>query len=149
MKMMKCTRRIMALMLALIMGLALGGCKKEEAQETATGPTVRVEFSAWRYEQGYAPAEGWIYETILSDSTQVDELNGLVAAASFVVTDRDFELGQGYRLTFLDAAGNITHEELILSSDEATREGMLFELDGAEELWRWLEDMKLREETAE
>ncbi len=133
----------------IILLALLAGCGEKGEEPGAASPSVQVAYAAWQYDQGYQPAEGWVYEMELTAEAQTKELSALVDGASFAVIDQVFEYGKGYRIVFRDAEGNATREALLLDDGQATMEGMLYETEGTERLLQWLEALKIDEQEME
>ncbi len=142
-------KRGCAFVLVLALCLMTSGCRKREETQMQAVPSVKIAFSSYQYDQTYINAEGWSFETVLTDQQQLNELDRLMEGIAFEVTDRAFELDRGYWIVWCDREGNVTREEMILSPEEASREGVIFEMSGAQPLYDWLEALKLDEETSE
>lgn len=135
------------ILLMMCMAVCLTGCQKQEEKEEAAVPTVQIAYSAFQYEQGYVPAEGWMYEMTLSAAGQIEQLNGLLGGVQFEMLDEEFVMDTGYRLIFRDAEGNMTREMLLMQDDRASMNGSVYQTQNAQPLTDWLEALRIEEQS--
>ena len=132
--------------LCLCVFCMLTGCSAEKEEIEKAVPTVQIAHGAYQYDHGYALAEGWVYDMTISAEKQMAELDALVKQVGFEPTGEDFLMDSGYRLIWRDAAGNVKRDMLILPGNQASMDGMLYRMSGAEGLVEWLDALKLDEQ---
>lgn len=130
--------------------LMLCGCGREENAVTQTsGKEIHIEQSAYYYEQGYKRSGGWLYEITIASDHQISELEKLTDALTLQWTGEDFYAGQGYRIIWKDAAGEITREMLLLDAQTVSMEGILYEVQNGQPLLGWIEALHIAEQSVE
>lgn len=142
-------KRYIAAALFICALLMMGGCAEKKTEEKKAEPSAQIAYAAYRYDEGYQLAEGWMYDMTISAAGQLNELGGLVDQARLTMKDEMFDHGRGYRLTFRDAAGNITREMLLLDGGEVSMDGMMYDVENAEALRAWLDALKIDEQNVE
>lgn len=142
-------KRILAIALTICMLALMGGCTKKEEKEEKAVPTAQVAYAAYQYEAGYQLSEGWMYDMTITSDDQLRTLNHLVDGLKMTIHDELFEHGRGYRLTFMDAAGSVTREILILEDGSVSRDGMMYDAEGTDELLSWLNALRIEEQDIE
>ena len=138
-------KKLLALLLSLCLLFLMGGCGKEDIKEEKSMPTALVAYAAYRYDEGYQSAEGWMYDMTIS-SDQLQELTELTAGLKLTARDAMFEHGRGYFLVFRDEAGNITEQLLVLEDGSISKNGLMYEADGTEILLDWLDKLQIEEQ---
>ena len=139
---------VIALVICIL--FVLGGCAKktEEPAEKAV-PTAQIAYAAYQYEGGYQLSEGWMYDMTISSDAQLKELNELVGSLKLSIRDAQFEHGKGYHLTFMDAAGSVTRELLILENGSVSKEGIMYDAAGTDRLLAWLDALEIEDQDVE
>lgn len=140
-------KKWIALIILSISALGLSGCGGHEEKTEAAVPMVRIAYAAYQYDQDYALAEGWMYDMTISAERQIDELNELLECVRFEMTEEEFTLGTGYRLTFQDAQGNVTRDLLLLGEERASIQGSIYRMENAQPLAVWLSGLHLDEQS--
>lgn len=132
-----------------VLCLAAGCTKKDAVKENKSVPTAQVAYAAYQYEDGYRLSEGWMYDMTISADAQLKELEGLVGGMKLTIRDEMFEHGRGYHLAFFGADGALVKELLILEDGSVSREGMMYDADGAQALLAWLDRLEIEEQDVE
>lgn len=139
--------RKICLLAVLCILCVLSGCQKQPGSvQEQPRAGVRIALSAWRYEEGYQPAEGWVYDLYMESEEQIAGLTALADAVGLTARDEAFEFGTGYLITFTDAAGAATREMLVLPGQGVSIDGLMYDAAGTEALTGWLEELKLDEQ---
>lgn len=135
-------KKSLMLLLACLLCLT-AGCRKQEEKKVQALPGAKIAYAAYQYDEGYASAEGWIYEMTVSDQGQLNELKELMSEVSIQAADEELTLSRGYRILLTDAEGVVTEEMVILEDGRVSVNGMICQAENTGLLVSWLEALEM------